>query len=143
MVFCSYTAGIGGASMTKNDHMAFEVSNMDESIKFYTQVLGLRLIFRKVNAEEQEDYAFLELEGGNLELIQRLDDVPFEKPQLKPPYCPHVALTTEDIANTLRIIEDRHIPIVKGPLEIEGEEKWLYISDPDNNVIEYIQWMSR
>jgi hypothetical protein len=25
--------------------------------------------------------------------------------------------------------------------EVEGEEKWIYISDPDNNVIEYIQWL--
>ena len=53
--------------------MAFEVSNMEASIRFYTQVLGLRLLFRKVNREEGEDYAFLELDGGNLELIQRLD----------------------------------------------------------------------
>ena len=32
--------------MVKFDHMAFEVSNMDESIKFYTEILGLRLLFR-------------------------------------------------------------------------------------------------
>jgi len=129
--------------MTKNDHTAFEVSNMDESVKFYTQTLGLRLLFRNVNVEAQEDYAFLELEGGNLELIQRLDDAPFKKPQIKPPYCPHLALTTEDMAKTLRMIEEKHIPVVKGPLEIEGAEKWIYISDPDNNVIEYIQWLSK
>ena len=66
--------------MVKNDHMAFRVSNMDESIQFYTQTLGLRLLFRNINADVQEDYAILELEGGNLELIQRLDGEPFEAP---------------------------------------------------------------
>jgi catechol 2,3-dioxygenase-like lactoylglutathione lyase family enzyme len=49
---------------------------MSESLQFYTQTLGLRLVFRNVNTEEQEDYALLELDGGNLELIQRL--VPFQ-----------------------------------------------------------------
>jgi lactoylglutathione lyase len=41
------------------------------------------------------------------------------------------------------MIEEKRIPIVKGPLEIKGAEKWIYISDPDNNVIEYIQWLSK
>jgi catechol 2,3-dioxygenase-like lactoylglutathione lyase family enzyme len=127
----------------KNDHMAFEVSNMDASIQFYTQTLGLRLLFRNVNAEEQEDYAFLELAGGNLELIQRLDGEPFVKPAIKPPYCPHLALTSEDMAQTLQMIEEHRIPVVKGPLEIAGAEKWIYISDPDNNILEYIQWLKR
>ena len=127
--------------MVKNDHMAFRVSNMDESIQFYTQTLGLRLLFRNVNPDVQEDYAILELEGGNLELIQRLDDEPFERPEIKPPYCPHLAFATDDMAATLKMIQEKHIPVVKGPLEIEGAEKWIYIHDPDNNVIEYIQWL--
>jgi lactoylglutathione lyase len=127
--------------MMKNDHIAFEVSNMEESLRFYTQGLGLRLLFRKVNREEGEEYAFLELKGGNLELIQRLEGEPFVKPLIKPPYCPHLALTSEDMAQTLRLIENHHIPIVKGPLEVAGEVKWIYISDPDHNLIEYIQWL--
>lgn len=124
----------------KNDHMAFEVSNMEESLRFYTQGLGLRLLFRKVNREEGEEYAFLELKGGNLELIQRLEGEPFVKPLIKPPYCPHLALTSEDMTQTLRLIEEHHIPIVKGPLEVTGAEKWIYLSDPDHNLIEYVQW---
>ena len=51
--------------MIKNDHMAFQVSNMDASIRFYTEALGLKLLFRHVNEEVREDYAFLELDGGN------------------------------------------------------------------------------
>ncbi len=129
--------------MTKNDHMAFQVSNMEQSLKFYTETLGLRLLFRHVNVAEQEDYAFLELDGGNLELIQKLDQPQFEKPQIKPPFCPHLALTTDDMSLTLKLIEEKRIPIVKGPLEVAGAEKWIYISDPDNNVIEFIQWLSR
>jgi len=127
--------------MVKNDHMAFRVSDMDGSLQFYTEKLGLRLMFRHLNIDEQEDYAFLELEGGNLELIQKLDNTPFEKPPLSAPYCPHLALATENMDQTLALFSRHAIPIVKGPLEIEGEERWVYICDPDNNVIEYIQWL--
>ena len=126
----------------KTDHTAFQVSNMDESIKFYVESLGLRLQFRSVNQEEQEVFAFLELEGSDLELIQKLDQ-PFVKPRLAPPYCPHFALEVEDMSVVLELIAAKGIPIVKGPLEIPGEERWLYISDPDNNIIEFIEWTSK
>jgi len=126
--------------MMKNDHLAFEISNMDQSIRFYTEVLGLRLLFRKVNEEEKEEYAFLDLDGGNLELLQQLGGEPFTKPTIKPSYCPHLAIATEDMTQTIRMIEENHIPIIKGLLE-NAESKWIYISDPDNNIVEYIQWV--
>ncbi len=125
--------------MLKNDHTAFRVSDLGAAIRFYTEALGLRLMFRKVNEEVGEAYAFLELEGGNLELIQTLDE-PFVRPRLQPPYCPHLALSTEDMKQTLEMVRAKSIAIVSGPLEIPGEEKWLYISDPDGNVIEFIEW---
>lgn len=125
--------------MAKNDHMAFEVSNMDAAIAFYTQSLGLRLVVRDVS--DDEDCAFLELDGGNLELLQRRDGAPFEKQEIRPPYCPHIALSTPDMTETLRMIEERNIPVVKGPIEVPGAVKLVYVRDPDNNVIEYVQWL--
>lgn len=128
--------------MNKNDHTAFQVSDLNASIAFYTKSLGLRLLFSDEDPAEQEAFAFLELEGGNLELVQKLD-VPFVKPTLAPPYCPHLALNTDDINRVLQMIEQHSIKVVKGPLEIPGEEKWIYIADPDNNVIEYIEWVGK
>ena len=108
------TQGDWGVAMTRNDHVAFEVSDMDAALEFYTQALGMQLLFRSANVEVGEDYAFLELEGGNLELIQRLSGPPFEKPEIKAPYCPHLALTTMDMAATVQMIGDKHVPLVKG-----------------------------
>ena len=126
----------------KNDHTAFQVSNLDQSIEFYTQSIGLNLIFRGINEEEQEAYAFLELEGGNLELIQKPGSA-FERPTIHPPYCPHFAIETNDMNDILTMIETRGIRIVKGPLEIKGKERWIYVADPDNNVVAYIEWASK
>ena len=128
-------------SQNRNDHTAFQVSDMDAAIEFYTEALGLHLLFRDINHEEQEAYAFLELDGGNLELIQKLD-TPFVKRPIVPPYCPHFALATDDMSRVLRMIQEKGIKVVKGPLEIPEKERWIYIHDPDDNVIEYIEWSS-
>ncbi|CAG0933791.1 lactoylglutathione lyase [Thermoflexales bacterium] len=128
--------------MLRTDHVALPVSDMDEAIKFYVEKLGLPLLSREVDPVQQEEFTFLALEGGNLELLKSLAH-PFEKPQLKPPYCPHLALATEDMTATLKLIEEQHLPIVTGPLKIEDKVTWLYIADPDNNVIEFVQWLAQ
>ncbi len=125
--------------MMRNDHTAVRVSDLDTAIKFYTEALGLQLRFKKVNADVGEAYAIIELEGGNIELLQTLNQ-PFKTPVIEPPYCPHLALGTEDLGKTLEMVRTKSIRIVSGPLEIAGEEKWLYIADPDGNVIEFIEW---
>jgi catechol 2,3-dioxygenase-like lactoylglutathione lyase family enzyme len=124
------------------DHVALPVSNLDAAIAFYTEKLGLPLKFREIDPVHQEEFAFLALQGGNLELLRSLAH-PFEKPEIRPPYCPHLALATEDMKATLKLIEQHGIPIVKGPLQIEGKVTWLYIADPDNNVIEFVQWLEQ
>ena len=125
--------------MATADHFAYAVSDMDRSIEFYTQVLGLKLLSNNFDEAHQEKYAFLELEGANLELVQALE-YPLEPQAARPPYCPHLALSTDDMDATLAMIEARSIPVVKGPLEIPGEVKWIYLRDPDNNVIEFVEW---
>jgi catechol 2,3-dioxygenase-like lactoylglutathione lyase family enzyme len=125
--------------MLRTDHVALPVSDMDEAIKFYAEKLGLQVMSRQVDEVHQEEFAFLALQGGNLELLKSLVH-PFEKPEIKPPYCPHLALVTDNMAETLKLIEQHQISIVKGPLKIEGKVTWLYIADPDNNVIEFVHW---
>ncbi len=129
----------------RNDHVAFQVSDMDIAIDFYTTSLGLKLLFRKVDEAHHEAFAFLELEGGNLELLQILDDqnqpVPAEPASIKPPYCPHLALGVDDLDAALARLEETGVPLVKGPLEIVGEVRWAYFADPDGNVIEFVQWL--
>ena len=38
-------------------------------------------------------------------------------------------------------LKAKEIPIFKGPLEIPGQVKWIYISDPDNNILEFVEWV--
>ena len=126
----------------KFDHCAFQVSNMDKSIEFYTQKLGFRLKSRSINQEEKEEYAFLELGDARLEIIKDLKMI-YEKPEIKEPYCPHFCIEIENMKRAVQNLIRNNIYIIKGPLKIEGGETWIYFSDPDNNILEYIQWCNK
>ena len=41
----------------------------------------------------------------------------------------------------VRKLEAAGVAIAKGPLRIEGEATWMYFADPDNNALEFIQWL--
>lgn len=129
----------------KADHFAFEVSDLDAAIAFYRDALGLTLAFREVDDEHHEAFAFLQLEGGNLELLQCLDEkncpVPRERPDVRPSYSPHIALATENLAGVITTLKKKGVEILKGPMEIAGKVRWLYVADPDNNVVEFVEWL--
>jgi catechol 2,3-dioxygenase-like lactoylglutathione lyase family enzyme len=128
--------------MLRLDHVALPVSDMEAALRFYGEVLGLKFMFREVDPVQQEDFAFFELTGGNLELLKSLAH-PFERPEIEPPYTPHLALATSDMAATLQMIQAQGLHLIKGPMKIEGKVTWLYIADPDNNVIEFVQWFKQ
>ena len=136
--------------MPKLDHVAIRVTNLEASIGFYTKKLGLKLLFQQVDPAHSEAFAFLELEGGNLELLQMLDDTSNHGPEnkhqstwkpapIEKPYCPHLALEATNLELQVQQLTANGVPIVAGPLEIPGSVRWLYIHDPDNNIIEYIE----
>ena len=44
---------------------------------------------------------------------------------------------------TLRLIQEWGVRLIKRPRQIEGKMTWRYFVDPDNNVIEFVQWFDR
>lgn len=129
----------------KLDHIALRVSDMDRAIRFYEKVCGCVLKSRQRDEAHHEEFAFLDAEGQALELLAPLgeDGQPLamaaEEPA--PPYCPHVAFGVTDLAETLMLLKRRKVAVLKGPMEIEGQVRWLYATDPDGNVIEFVKWL--
>ena len=124
------------------DHCGFQVKNMDDAIRFYTDKLLFKLDFRGVNDEEQEEYAFLSLGNARLELIQDLVNK-YEPAEIKKPFCPHFCIEIDDMEKAVLDLKAKNIRILRGPLIIENGETWIYFADEDNNVLEYIQWFNK
>jgi methylmalonyl-CoA mutase C-terminal domain/subunit len=129
--------------MLKLDHAAIEVSDLDGAIKFYTETLGLELMSNKVDPIHHEAFAFLRLDGGSLELLQCLDDENqpkrFVRQIVRASNCPHLAIGTDDVDALVERLKRERIRILKGPLEIPGDVRWVYALDPDDNILEFVQ----
>jgi len=126
--------------MEKCDHVAFQVGDMDAAVRFYVEKLGFTLASRQADEAEHEEFAFLTLGEVRLELIRDLAQTTYRPPEIRPPYCPHVAIATDDLGKTLTRLKDKGVSILRGPLVITGQVTWAYLADPDNNILEYVQW---
>jgi len=126
------------------DHVAFRVADLDSAIEFYTGALGMTLLNQQVDSEHQEAFAFLDLNGYRIELLAMLDDngepVPYEPPSPTEPFCPHLAVSVDDLDAELDEIVRSGAKHIKGPMEISGMVRWAYVADPYGNVIELMQW---
>ena len=124
------------------DHGAFRVSNLEKAIAFYTGKLGFRQLFL-VNSEAfGERGVFLEYHGARLELIETIG-VSYQPAVPARPYCPHLCFEADDMDEVLTVLRKHGIPILDGPNEIPGSEQWIYFTDPDGNVLEYIVWLDK
>ena len=124
------------------DHGAFRVRNLDEAIQFYTEKLGFKLLFFNHSEQFGEKGAFLEYNGARLELLETIGSSYVPTPPERP-YCPHLCFETDDMDKVLRTLQENNIPILNGPNEIPGSERWVYFTDLDYNVLEYIVWLDK
>ena len=129
----------------KLDHVAIQVTDLDASIAFYSGRLGMPLMFRELDADHREAFAYMRLDGGNIELLQRLDadlkPVPMPARRVEEPYCPHIAIKTANLDEVIALMERAGVNILKGPLMIPGKVRWLYVADPDGNILEFVEWL--
>jgi catechol 2,3-dioxygenase-like lactoylglutathione lyase family enzyme len=126
------------------DHYALEVTDLDRALRFYVDLLGMSLTRREADPAHGEAFACLELEGGRIELRQLLDPPPRADALVVPPprsYAPHVALRVDDLDAELARLQSSGVGIARGPLSVPGRVRWAWFTDPDGNLIEYVQWL--
>ena len=132
----------GGKYIMAYDHGAFRVSNLEKAIAFYTGKLGFRQLFLVDSEAFGERGVFLEYHGARLELIETIG-VSYQPAVPARPYCPHLCFEADDMDEVLAVLRKHGIPILDGPNEIPGSEQWIYFTDPDGNVLEYIVWLDK
>jgi lactoylglutathione lyase len=121
-------------------HMMLRVGELDRSIRFYTEVLGMNLLRRKDYPSGRFTLAFvgygLESAETVLELTHNWDISSYE---IGAGYG-HIALGVEDIAATCEVIRAQGGKIVRepGPMK-HGTTVIAFVEDPDGYKIELIQ----
>ena len=122
-------------------HTMLRVGNLQRSITFYTQVLGMQLLRTSENPEYRYSLAFLGFEGGNpaqaeLELTYNWDVDSYE---LGTAYG-HIALGVPDAYAACEAIRAAGGNITReaGPVK-GGTTVIAFVTDPDGYKIELIQ----
>ena len=122
-------------------HTMLRVGNLQRSIDFYTQVLGMELLRTSENPQYQYSLAFLGFGGGNpaqaeLELTEQWGH---DHSALAPAYG-HIALGVPDTYAACEKIRAAGGQITREPGPVKGGSTVIaFVTDPDGYKIELIQ----
>ena len=121
-------------------HTMLRVSDLEKSIEFYTQVMGMKLLRRSDNKDYRYTLAFVgyqdEKAGAVLELTHNWDVNEYD---LGNGYG-HIAIEVSDIYATCTLIDKLKGKITRQPGPVKGGKTVIaFIEDPDGYKIELIE----
>jgi lactoylglutathione lyase len=126
-------------------HTMLRVGNLQRSIQFYTQVLGMALLRTTERPDQKYDLAFVGYGGGNPDQaeIELTYNYGFDRYELGSAYG-HIAIGVPDVAGTCERVRARAqelggaITREAGPVK-GGTTVIAFITDPDGYKIELIE----
>lgn len=121
------------------NHIAIICSNYENSLKFYTDILGFCIIDEEYREERLSRRTTLSLNGNYL-----IELFTFPKSPARPSYpealgLRHLAFTVDNINDTIAELDAKGI--AHEPLRIDNihHEKTLFLHDPDMLPIEFVE----
>jgi len=123
-------------------HTMLRVTNLQESISFYTEVLGMNLLRTTDRPDQQYSLAFLAYGAGNkenqgeLELTYNYGVNQYDHGG----FYGHIALGVEDVALTCQKIKEKGGKVTRDAGPVKGGDTIIaFVEDPNGYKIELIQ----
>lgn len=124
-------------------HVSIFVNDMAESIAFYTEKLGLKLLRGPVHYPGNCDMAFVGKDwNAYIELVFDLE--------AHPPYAlgnrvEHLAIDVEgDFAQAVAALQSVGVSVVNGPKKSPGGKRWIaFVEDPNGIPVELLEAIQR
>lgn len=110
-------------------HVSLNVSDLDQTVDFYTQALGLKLLDRPDESISVPGKWLRCADGRQIHLL--LNDVPEGKGQ-------HFAFEVGDVSAVVRELADKGVKL-STPSTIEGICVQAFCTDPSGNLVEFNQ----
>ena len=114
-------------------YTSIEVRDLERSIKFYTEKLGMKLMRRSKIAETNGEIAELRSPDGHqlLELNWYAEHNRYRSGD----ELDHLASDVEDVEKALAQLKAENVEVAMGPFD-EGEGRLAFVKDPDGIWIE-------
>ena len=117
-------------------HTRMRVSDMDQTIRFYTEILGLDVLERKTSPRGSH-LAFLKVPHSD-ELIE-LCSFPPSGPVKVQADLVHLAFQVESLDDTIRALTAKGVKITDGPTVTSSGSRFIFIDAPDGYEVELIE----
>jgi len=121
-------------------YTGIRVKNMDESIRFYTQILGMKLLERERTPQTQGEVATLKSPGSEqvIELNWYAQGSRFGTPYANGSEVDHLGFDVDDLDEWIRELEKKGVNILLRIREVGGWNE-AFIEDPNGIWIEFFQ----
>lgn len=106
-------------------HMGLEVANLEESIKFFTDLLGLELESR--HSFLGEEIVFLASSQFRLELVYHPQNT----------NSTHLCFETADLHQVINTLGENQI--AEGPYKLDNGWETVFYEGPNHEMIEFLQ----
>jgi lactoylglutathione lyase len=127
---------MGTMKVKKLLHTRMRVSDMDQTIQFYTDVLGLEVIERKTSPRGSH-LSFLKVPNSD-ELIELCSFPPSGLVKVQEDLV-HLAFQVEDLDETMTELATKQIKITDGPTKTSSGSRFIFIDAPDGYEVELIE----
>ena len=122
-------------------HTMLRITDLERSINFYTELLGMKLLRKKDYPDGEFTLAFLgygdEANNTVLELTYNWKACQYEKGTA----FGHIAIAVKDIYKVCNYLRKQGVELVRppGPMKADTSEIIAFIKDPDGYQIELIE----
>jgi len=119
-------------------HTSITVRNMEESLAFYTEILGLQFERRRTIPENHAEIAFVHdpLSGARVELTHWEGKEQFEAGE----QLDHLAFEVDELDRTLLRMRSKGVRVAKEPYRLSGgSARIAFVLDPNDVWIELIE----
>jgi lactoylglutathione lyase len=121
-------------------HTRMRVNNMEETLGFYRDVLGLEVVERSRSPRGSE-LAFLQTPNSD-ELIEICSFPASGKVRVEEDLV-HLAFEVDNLDRTMAYLKEKGIPITDGPTVSSSGNRFCFIDAPDKYEIELIEKLQR
>lgn len=117
-------------------HTRFRVSDMEESLHFYTNILGMKVLEQKTSPRGST-LVFLRFPDTECDL--ELCSFPNSGKVEVPEDLVHLAFEVENLEDCISKLKQAGVSITEGPIESSNGSRFIFTEDPDKYEIELIQ----
>lgn len=114
-------------------HVTIMVMDLDQSLNFYQDILGLPIVER-FNAGPDQEIVFLGKGESLIELI-------YNKSIIRPNIGQDISIGfgVENLDDSLEYIKDNNIEIYSGPFQPNQSTRFFFVLDPNGLKVQFIE----